>query len=59
MLYYPLSQGTLERDDWERLPLHYAVLGNAPPAVVAALATAYPEAVVARDDMGEDTPLEP
>ena len=59
MLYYPLSQGTLERDDWERLPLHYAVLGNAPPAVVAALATAYPEAVVARDDMGEDMPLEP
>ena len=57
-LYYSLSQGTLERDDWERLPLHYAVLGRAPPAVVAALAKAYPEAVVAKDDMGEDTPLD-
>ena len=58
VLYYPSSQGTLERDDWERLPLHYAVLGNAPPAVVAALAKAYPEAVVAKDDIGEDTPLD-
>ena len=51
-------QGTLERDDWERLPLHYAVLGNAPAAVVEALAKAYPEAVVAKDDLGEDTPLD-
>ena len=34
------------------------MLGNAPAAVVEALAKAYPEAVVAKDDLGEDTPLD-
>ena len=48
----------MELDAWERLPLHYAVLGHAPLAVVEPLLAAHPLAAVARDDMGKDTPLD-
>ena len=40
------------------MPLHYAVLAHAPYAVVEALLAAHPLAAVARDDMGQDTPLD-
>ena len=51
-------QGASDRDDWERLPLHYAILTKAPLQVVSALLNAFPEGVKCKDDMYEDTPLD-
>lgn len=52
-----IAKGASEVDeDWQRTPLHYAVLAKAPLKVVQALVASYPRAVVMRDDT-DKTPL--